>query len=92
MMCARFLRTNTATNCLSVSKALSINCLRLRILASLVLRHQHYLVHHSNAASVYMFAHVNKGFFPQQDTGRINGAIQGDKIFFAAMSQKMPSH
>jgi multidrug efflux pump len=33
---------------------------------------------------------VNSGFFPQQDTGRINGAIQGDQdLSFAAMSQKM---
>jgi multidrug efflux pump len=33
---------------------------------------------------------VNSGFFPQQDTGRINGSIQGDQdLSFAAMSQKM---
>jgi multidrug efflux pump len=39
---------------------------------------------------VYLAAHVNSGFFPQQDTGRINGAIQGDQdLSFAAMSQKM---
>jgi multidrug efflux pump len=38
----------------------------------------------------YMFFHVNSGFFPQQDTGRINGSIQGDQdLSFAAMSQKM---
>jgi multidrug efflux pump len=38
----------------------------------------------------YLFFHVNSGFFPQQDTGRINGAIQGDQdLSFAAMSQKM---
>jgi multidrug efflux pump len=39
---------------------------------------------------VYLFLHVNSGFFPQQDTGRINGSIQGDQdLSFAAMSQKM---
>ncbi|HZV89284.1 MAG TPA: multidrug efflux RND transporter permease subunit [Candidatus Binatus sp.] len=39
---------------------------------------------------VYLAAHVNSGFFPQQDTGRINGAIQGDQdLSFTAMSQKM---
>src|SRR5208282_4737803 len=39
---------------------------------------------------VYLAGHVNSGFFPQQDTGRINGAIQGDQdLSFAAMSQKM---
>jgi multidrug efflux pump len=40
--------------------------------------------------AVYLAGHVNSGFFPQQDTGRINGAIQGDQdLSFAAMSQKM---
>jgi multidrug efflux pump len=38
----------------------------------------------------YLFFHVNSGFFPQQDTGRINGSIQGDQdLSFAAMSAKM---
>jgi multidrug efflux pump len=38
----------------------------------------------------YMVQHVNAGFFPQQDTGRINGAIQGDQdLSFNSMSQKM---
>src|SRR6516165_4090544 len=40
--------------------------------------------------SVYMFMTVNKGFFPQQDTGRLNGFIQGDQdTSFAEMSKKM---
>jgi multidrug efflux pump len=40
--------------------------------------------------SVYMFGHVNKGFFPQQDTGRINGYIQADQdTSFVEMSKKM---
>jgi len=38
----------------------------------------------------YLFFHVNSGFFPQQDTGRLNGSIQGDQdLSFAAMSAKM---
>ncbi|HXY23010.1 MAG TPA: efflux RND transporter permease subunit [Candidatus Acidoferrum sp.] len=38
----------------------------------------------------YLFFHVNSGFFPQQDTGRVNGSIQGDQdLSFAAMAQKM---
>jgi len=42
------------------------------------------------ALSVYMFKHVNKGFFPQQDTGRINGFIQADQdTSFVEMSKKM---
>ena len=40
--------------------------------------------------NVYMFMHVNKGFFPQQDTGRINGFIQADQdTSFEEMSKKM---
>jgi len=40
--------------------------------------------------SVSMFIHVNKGFFPQQDTGRINGFIQADQdTSFVEMSKKM---
>jgi multidrug efflux pump len=40
--------------------------------------------------SVYMFGHVNKGFFPQQDTGRINGFIQADQdTSFVEMAKKM---
>ncbi|MGA2098358.1 MAG: multidrug efflux RND transporter permease subunit [Candidatus Acidiferrum sp.] len=38
---------------------------------------------------VYLFLHVNTGFFPQQDTGRIVGMIQGDQdLSFAAMAKK----
>jgi len=38
----------------------------------------------------YLFFHVNSGFFPQQDTGRISGIVQGDQdLSFAAMAQKM---
>ena len=42
------------------------------------------------ALSVQMFRTVNKGFFPQQDTGRIMGFIQADQdTSFAEMSKKM---
>jgi len=42
------------------------------------------------ALSVYMFAHVNKGFFPQQDTGRVMGLIQADQdTSFEEISKKM---
>ncbi|HXM99599.1 MAG TPA: multidrug efflux RND transporter permease subunit [Candidatus Dormibacteraeota bacterium] len=38
----------------------------------------------------YLFWVTPKGFFPQQDTGRITGLIQGDQdLSFTAMSQKM---
>ncbi len=40
--------------------------------------------------TVYLYAVVPKGFFPQQDTGRIQGTVQASQdISFGAMSQKM---
>jgi multidrug efflux pump len=40
--------------------------------------------------SVYLYWQVPKGFFPQQDTGRVSGSVQADQdISFAAMQQKM---
>ena len=42
------------------------------------------------ALSVYLYIIVPKGFFPQQDTGRIQGAVQASQdISFDAMSAKM---
>ncbi len=40
--------------------------------------------------SVYLYIIVPKGFFPQQDTGRLNGSVQASQdISFQAMSGKM---
>jgi multidrug efflux pump len=40
--------------------------------------------------SVYLYIKVPKGFFPQQDTGRLMGAVQASQdISFQAMSNKM---
>jgi multidrug efflux pump len=42
------------------------------------------------ALNVYLFAIVPKGFFPQQDTGRLNGMVLGDQdISFASITSKM---
>jgi len=42
------------------------------------------------ALNVYLYSIVPKGFFPQQDTGRLQGAFQGDQsISFQAMRQKI---
>src|SRR5215469_16164870 len=42
------------------------------------------------AVSGWLYARIPKGFFPQQDTGRVMGAVQADQdISFAAMKQKM---
>jgi multidrug efflux pump len=58
-----------------------------------VLRHQFLILCvtiFTAGLSVYMFKHVNKGFFPQQDTGRINGFIQADQdTSFVEMSKKV---
>ncbi|MBN3004094.1 multidrug efflux RND transporter permease subunit [Chromobacterium alkanivorans] len=40
--------------------------------------------------NVYLYLAVPKGFFPQQDTGRLNGMIRADQnISFQAMQQKL---
>jgi len=58
-----------------------------------VLRHQFTVLMITIATaclSIYMYFEVPKGFFPQQDTGRIQGSIQAAQdISFDAMSQKM---
>jgi multidrug efflux pump len=42
------------------------------------------------ALSVYLYIIVPKGFFPQQDTGRLQGAVQASQdISFASMKEKM---
>ena len=58
-----------------------------------VLRHQFLILllfFFTAGFSVYLFLSVNKGFFPQQDTGRINGFIQADQdTSFVEMAKKM---
>jgi multidrug efflux pump len=42
------------------------------------------------ALNVYLFVAVPKGFFPQQDTGQINGGLRADRsISFQAMQGKL---
>jgi multidrug efflux pump len=42
------------------------------------------------ALNVYLYAIVPKGFFPQQDTGRLFGAIRADQsVSFQAMREKL---
>jgi multidrug efflux pump len=42
------------------------------------------------ACTVYLYVIVPKGFFPQQDVGRLTGAIQADQnTSFQAMSRKL---
>jgi multidrug efflux pump len=96
MMCARFLRHETGKhNRLYCFSENSFNRLLRTYDFSLrwVLRHQ-FLILLVTIGTVclngYLFYQTPKGFFPQQDTGRINGSIQGDQdLSFAAMSKKM---
>jgi multidrug efflux pump len=42
------------------------------------------------AATVFLYAKIPKGFFPQQDTGRLSGSIQADQdTSFQAMQRKL---
>jgi multidrug efflux pump len=42
------------------------------------------------AATIFLYAKVPKGFFPQQDSGRLNGTIQADQdTSFQAMQAKL---
>jgi len=64
-----------------------------RIALGWVLRHQFAVLVITIATaclSIYLFKEVPKGFFPQQDTGRIQGSVQAAQdISFDAMSRKM---
>jgi multidrug efflux pump len=63
---------------------------------SWVLRHQLFtfgVTIATAAVSCYLYVQVPKGFFPQQDTGRVVGSVQADQdISFAAMKQKMEQY
>jgi len=58
-----------------------------------VLRHQPVMLAvmlATMAATIYLYAKIPKGFFPQQDTGRLTGAIQADQdTSFQAMQKKL---
>ena len=97
MLCAKFLRPASEHKHGRIYRAterafagllrLYETCLRW------VLRHQPatLMVTIATAAlSVYLYFIVPKGFFPQQDTGRIGGAVQAAQdISFEALSAKM---
>ena len=97
MMCAKFLRSAEKEKhgrIYRFSEAIFDTTLSLYSRAlRLVLRHQPLtlLITIATAAlSVYLYIVVPKGFFPQQDTGRVMGSVQAAQdISFAAMQQKM---
>ena len=97
MMCAKFLRTHSQEKHnflyrMSEWGFNSIHSLYSRTLKS-VLRHPQLtlvITLVTIAISVYLYVVVPKGFFPQQDTGRIGGAIVADQdISFTAMREKL---
>jgi len=96
MLCARFLKVDHGKHNLAyrLAEGAFNGVVRFydRILR-VVLRHQFAVLLITLATIVvtgYLYVAVPKGFFPQQDTGRINGYIQGDQdISFAAMSEKL---
>src|ERR1700732_3493195 len=97
MMCAKFLRSADKEKHGRIYRfseklfdtMLSLYSRTLRV----VLRHQPLtlLITIATAAlSIYLHVIVPKGFFPQQDTGRLQGSVQAAQdILFAAMKQKM---
>jgi multidrug efflux pump len=100
MLCARFLKVGSDRKhnfAYRLAEGAFNGIVRLydRILR-VVLRHQ-FAVLFLTIVTVfftgYLYYAVPKGFFPQQDTGRITGFIQGDQdISFAAMSEKLRAY
>jgi len=96
MMCARFLKHEEGKHgrAYRFSEGAFNRLLRVYdVSLRWVLRHQ-FLILLVTIGTVclngYLFYSTPKGFFPQQDTGRLNGQIQGDQdLSFTAMSQKM---
>jgi multidrug efflux pump len=96
MMCARFLKHDDGRHgrAYRVSENIFNGMLRTYDFGlRWVLRHQFLillLTIGTVCLNIYLFWATPKGFFPQQDTGRISGLIQGDQdLSFKAMSQKM---
>ncbi|HYU45934.1 MAG TPA: multidrug efflux RND transporter permease subunit [Terriglobales bacterium] len=96
-MCAKFLRANHEKKHNRIYRASEWVFDRMlgtyRHSLAWVLRHQPLTLAVTVATaclSVYLYILVPKGFFPQQDTGRIGGSVQAAQdISFEAMSGKM---
>jgi multidrug efflux pump len=96
MMCARFLRHEEGKHNFAYRLAESAfnGIVRFydRIL-KVVLRHQFavlIITIGTVCLNIYLFIVIPGGFFPQQDTGRINGSILADQdTSFASMSEKL---
>ncbi len=96
MMCARFLKHESGQhNRLYRLSENAFNGLVHTYDISLrwVLRHQFLILLVTIGTvglNIYLVSRTPMGFFPQQDTGRFTGVIQGDQdLSFAAMAKKM---
>ena len=97
MMCAKFLRPEPSHGhgrLYKTSEHVFLWLLsRYERTLSRALRHQRtmlILTVATTALSVYLFVVIPKGFFPQQDAGRLSGSIQAAQdVSFQAMRQKL---
>ena len=97
MMCARLLRpqSRTAHGRLYQASEKGFGAILRAYERSLgwVLRHQRFTIVvtlATMAATIFLYAKVPKGFFPQQDSGRLTGTIQADQdTSFQAMQKKL---
>jgi multidrug efflux pump len=97
MMCAKFLRPfkdQRHGRIYRFSESIFDGILSIyKTMLGWVLRHQPLILVIALATaglSVYLYIQVPKGFFPQQDTGRMGGSVQASQdISFEAMSSKM---
>jgi multidrug efflux pump len=95
MMCAWLLRRPDASASENTGRGSRFRWVVRKYEASLawVLEHQFLmliLTFVTIAFTVYLYVIIPKGFFPQQDTGRLIGMIQGDQsTSFQAMSRRL---
>ncbi|MCL1893351.1 MAG: multidrug efflux RND transporter permease subunit [Holophagaceae bacterium] len=100
MLCSRLLRRKSPENRGRLSRATEslLNNIKGRYERSLawVFRHQRIIISVTVLAmfsTVGLYIYVPKGFFPQQDTGRLQGNIQASQdISFAALSKMLPQY
>jgi multidrug efflux pump len=97
MMCAKLLRSKAEEKhgrlYMASERVFDWILHKYDVSLSWVLRHQAivlFITLATMAASVYLYIIVPKGFFPQQDTGRMGGSIVADQSSsFQAMQQRM---
>jgi len=95
MMCAAILKSNTRRGGLYKASERMFNGMRNGYDRSLswALRHPRFMILLTAitvAVNIYLYRTVPKGFFPQQDTGRLTGGIQAAQdVSFQSMREKL---